>query len=446
MSYCHARGALLNARGRYPTGRGNSYLAQHDHRATRVDRSKVKSLLLRMLIGGPAALLPWTSALAAEEQPPRKLDFFVGAGALYDDNLFRQPAGADLSAVAANLHRDDLIERLSAGVDGTWTLARQSFELKAHGDGNRFEHNDQLNNVSGKAMGSWDWRLGNRLSGRLGADYSRSLANFANNLVLVKDLLTQKSSFASGTYLLGNRWTINAEVRWSSTTHGAEIRQVDDDNIRTQKIGLGFSLSPSATIGWNYRHSNANFAGAQQDSTTALYDRNYDESASIFWLKYALGGKTDFSAEGGYLRRNYPNAAIGNYSGGTGRAKLAWHPGPKTELDISGWRDLTAYIDAESNYFVSTGGSIAPTWVPTERITASLAVAWESQKYIGSEPSVLGDPFRRDTVRSVQANAVYMPRDPLELDLTLRREQRGSNRSSLTYTDNLAILGVRFTF
>jgi hypothetical protein len=385
------------------------------------ERSKVKAPLPRILIALGAGLLPWATSSAADEQPPRKLDFFVGAGAMYDDNLFRQPTGADLSAIAANLHRDDLIERLSAGVDGTWTLARQTFELKAHGDDNRFEHNDQLNNVSGKAMGSWDWRLGSRWSGRLGADYARSLADFANNLVLVKDLLTQKSSFANGTYLLGNRWTLSADVRWSSTSHGAQIRQVDDANIRTQKFGLGFSLSPNVTIGWNYRHSNANFAGDQQASTTGQYDRNYDESAAGFWLKSALGSKTDLNLEGGYQRRNYPNAAIGNYSGGTGRATLAWHPGPKTELDVTGWRDLTAYIDAESNYFVSTGARIAPTWIPTERITTSLAASWESQKYIGSEPSVLGD-------------------------LTLRHEQRGSNRSSLTYTDNLAILGVRFTF
>jgi len=264
--------------------------------------------------------------------------------------------------------------------------------------------------------------------------------------VLVKDLLTQKSSFASGSYLLGNRWTISADVKWSSTTHGAELRQVDDSNIRTQKFGLGFSLSPSASVGWNYRHANANFAGDQQQVAAGQFNRNYDESASVFWLKYGLGSKTDFNLEGGYLRRNYPNAAIGNYSGGTGRATLAWHPGAKTELDITGWRDLTAYIDAESNYFVSTGARIAPMWVPTERITTSLAASWESQKYIGSEPTVLGDPFRRDTVRSIQANATYQPRDPLQLNLTLRRERRGSNRSSLTYADDLAILGIRLTF
>jgi hypothetical protein len=406
----------------------------------------VKLSAFRVLIAVAAGVLPGASAAATDEQPPRRLDFFVGGGALYDDNLFRQPAGADLSTVAANLHRDDLIERLSAGVVGAWTLARQTFELQAHGDDNRFEHNDQLNNVSGKAMASWDWRFGSRWSGRLGGDYARSLADFANNLVLVKDVLTRKSSFASGSYLLGNRWTISADVKWSSTSHGAELRQADDDNIRSQKFGLGFSLSPGASVGWNYRHANANFSADQQQVAIGQFNRNYDESASVLWLKYGLGSSTDFSLEGGYLRRNYSNSAIGNYSGGTGRATLAWHPGAKTELDVTGWRDLTAYIDAESNYFVSTGARIAPTWVPTERITTSLAASWENQKYIGSDPIGLGDPFRRDTVRSVQASAIYQPRDPLELDLTLRREQRGSNRSSLTYTDNLAILGVRLTF
>jgi hypothetical protein len=415
-------------------------------RTIRVHRTNVKPLFFRIMIAAAAGLAPWAHSIAAEEQPPRKLDFFVGTGVLYDDNLFRQPDGADLSAVAANLHRDDLIERLSAGVDGTWTLARQTFELQVHGDDNRFEHNDQLNNVSGKAMGSWDWRLGSRLSGRLGADYARSLADFANNLVLVKDVLTQKSSFASGSFLLGNRWTITADARWAFTDHGAEVRQVDDANIRTQKFGFAFRLLPSTSVGWNYRHANANFAGDQLDPVTGQFDRNYDESASVFWLKYAMGSQTDFNLEGGYLRRNYPNAAIGNYSGGTGRGTLTWRPGAKTQLVITGWRDLTAYIDSESNYFVSTGARIAPTWVPTERITTSLAASWERQKYIGSEPTVLGDPLRRDTVRSVQASATYLPRDPLQLDLTLRREQRGSNRSALTYTDNLAILGVRFAF
>jgi exopolysaccharide biosynthesis operon protein EpsL len=400
--------------------------------------------LAHALILLSGALLPLQPSIAADEYP-RGVDYFVGAGVLYDDNLFRQPSSAQLTPGILGLHRDDLVERLSAGVQGSWTLARQRFELNAHADDNRFEHNDQLNNVSANAKATWDWQFGSRWSGRLGADYSRLMADFANNLILEKDLLTQRGSFAGASYLLGTRWVLNADVRWASTTHSAEIRRVENDDIRTQKFGLEFRLSPTDSLGWNYQHSNANYS-ADPLSNTDLYSRNFDESASVFWLKYALGGKTDLNVQGGYLRRNYQNAAIGSYSGGTGRATLKWHPGAKTEIALTGWRDLTAYADAESNYFVTTGARIAPMWTPTDRITTSIAAAWERQNYIGSDATVFDDPMRHDTVRSAQLNAIYVPRSALELDLTYRREQRSSNRSSLTYVDNLAMLGIRVTF
>jgi len=62
------------------------------------ERSKVP--LPRILIALCAGLCHGLPPARRRSQPPRKLDFFVGAGALYDDNLFRQPAGADLSAIA----------------------------------------------------------------------------------------------------------------------------------------------------------------------------------------------------------------------------------------------------------------------------------------------------------------------------------------------------------
>jgi hypothetical protein len=404
--------------------------------------STVNPLVFRILLLLLPSLLPLRSALGAEEHP-RGVDYFVSAGVLYDDNLFRQPSGADLStAVAGNLHRQDLIERVSAGLQGSWTLARQSFDFQAHGDDNRFKENDQLNNISGNAKVDWDWQLGSRWSGQLGADYARAMANFANNLILEKDLLTQRGSFAGASYLLGSRWVLNADVRWSSTSHSADVRRTENDNIRTQKFGLEFRVSPNDSVGWNYRHSNANFTGVQ-DLNLVVVNRDYDESTSTLWLKSVLGGKTDLSVEGGYLRRNYPNAAIGSYSGGTGRATLEWHPGAKTEIALTGWRELTAYVDAESNYFVTTGARITPTWSPTERISTSIAASWERQKYIGSDPLVFDDTMRHDTVRSVQANAAYLPRRAVELDFTYRHEQRDSSQSTFSYVDNLAIFGVR---
>jgi len=269
-------------------------------------------------------LSPLQPPLNAQERVTG-VDYFVGAGILYDDNLFRQPEGYSLSSGGNTLHRQDQIERLSAGVKGLWTLGRQSFELKAHGDENRFEQNDNLNNLSGNGAITWDWRVGNRWSGRLGADYGRALANFANNILLDKDLLTQRGSFAGASFELGPHWIAHADVRWASTSHSAEVRRLDNSNIRTQKFGVELKLSSTDSVGWNYRHANANFAGdvVRNDEN---FDRRYDESSSVVWLKYALSGKTDINCEGGYLRRNYPNAVIGSFSGATGRVSMTKPP------------------------------------------------------------------------------------------------------------------------
>ena len=393
-------------------------------------------------------LAPLQPALRAQQQAQQRsngFDYFAGAGILYDDNLFRQPAGFNLASAGSNLHRQDEIARLSAGIQGFWSLALQSFELKAHADENRFAQNDDLNNISGNAAITWNWRVGNRWSGRLGADYTRSLASFANNLVLEKDLLTQRGSFAGATYQVGPHLFLHGDVRWASTSHSAEVRRVDNDNIRNQKFGVELKLSSTDSIGWDYRHANADFAGGQLVNAENV-DRRYDESASVVWLKYALSGKTDVDAQGGYVRRNYPNAAIGNFTGATGRATLKWHPGAKTDVALSGWRELTAYIDAESDYFVTRGASITPSWSPTEKIMTSVAVSWERQNYIGSNPTIAADPLRHDTVKSVQANATYMPARALQVDISYRREQRDSNRAPLAYVDNLAVLGVRCMF
>lgn len=391
----------------------------------------------------PLLLSPWQPVRSAEGRS-NGWDYFVGAGALYDDNLFRQPASVDLST-SGGLRRQDWIERASAGIHGSWDIARQNFELKAHGDENRFAHNDQLNNFSGNAAATWNWRVGGRWSGEVGADYARTLADFANNLLLEKDMLTQRGSFGSATYRLGPHWAVHGSVRWSSTTHSASERSVDDDNIRAQRFGVELILSPTDSLGWDYRHTNAGFTG-DAASTIGSFNRDYDESSSIVWLKYALSGKTELDLQGGYLHRDYPDTSIANFSGDTWRAALKWRPGAKTQVALTGWRTLTAYIDAESDYFVETGASIAPTWQPTERVTASLAVSWQHQNYIGSNPALGSDALRRDTVKAAQANVTYTPRRALELDLTYRREERDSNRSLLTYRDDVAMLGVRVMF
>jgi len=59
--------------------------------------------------------------------------------------------------------------------------------LNAHVDDNRFHKNDNLNYISGGGTLKWDWKVGDRWFGDVGADYKRALADFANDQFLDKD-------------------------------------------------------------------------------------------------------------------------------------------------------------------------------------------------------------------------------------------------------------------
>jgi len=66
------------------------------------------------------------------------------------------------------------------------------------------------------------------------------------------------------------------------------------------------------------------------------------------------------------------------------RAEYDWKPRQKFSLLLAGWRELRAYTDVESDYFVSDGFSLGPTWSPTEKISLALTASYEDQEYLTS--------------------------------------------------------------
>ena len=133
--------------------------------------------------------------------------FSVSDQLLYDSNLFRLPDSvgdpSPFVGSGTDVAREDYINRVSAGVEGQWSIAQQEISVTLRADDNCFQHNDTLNYISTKDRVQWGWILGGRLSGTLGGDYSRSLVNFANNRVYQKDLLKSVGYFGELRYRLG---------------------------------------------------------------------------------------------------------------------------------------------------------------------------------------------------------------------------------------------------
>lgn len=369
-----------------------------------------------------------------------RLQFSTGDTYTYDDNLFRIPSGAALSG-AEVVSRQDHINTVNLGIDGHYFGWRQEFDLSIRAARNRFVRNDSLNNVSGMGRFTWDWLINSRLSGTAGYDFSRAQASFANTLFFSKDLVETSDYFASGGLRLAQHWTLTAGIKATDVSHSADQRRGDEFRSKTGNFGFQYNTSESNTLSANYSYTDAHFPtpGILSD---VEFDRSYKDRMEQLILKYRLGGATQIDARAGYIERRYPGSQFGSFSGDTWRATVTWAPTAITQLSVAGWRELTAYFDAESDYFVSRGGSATVTWSPTLKIGLSGSAVLNSQRYISNAPSVLEFISRHDNLRTYQVTLSYAPRRLVTLGLSYRYDVRDSNQPQLGYSDRMAMATV----
>ncbi len=383
---------------------------------------------------------------AAEPDDPRTYTFSIADRLAYDDNLFRLPSHTDVAALAGpGASRQDLINSASLGFDGRWYAGSQAVSLNLRVDDNRFSRNDDLNNVSGKGGLLWDWRVGGNFSGQAGANYYRALASFANTNYYARDIVEREDYFGNARYQVGPSWTLLGGVDIADTSLSAVSQRIYDFRSKSGNAGVEYASPTNSTITWEYRYTDARFPQAFV-LNGAPFNADYNEDTAQVSLKYVLSAVTEIDASAGYLRRNYPYSSFAAFSGGVWRASLQWQPAYKLQLVAAGWRELKAYVDSESDYFVSNGASVTPQWKASETVTISVTASWEKHDYIGSSPSALTYLSRHDRVLSQQARILYEPLRHLDIDLTYRFDRRESNRAEFGFDDMLATAGVTFKF
>jgi hypothetical protein len=394
-----------------------------------------------------ACVLTWPASvrtLAAEPTGDDRFRAFASEQFDHDNNLFRLPSGTDVAQVVQPAAaRGDHLERTSAAVDGTLAFSQQTMALTARATDNRFSRNDFLNHVSGNGTLTWNWRAGSDAAGDLGVAYSRVQSSFANSLFYGKDLIATTNYFADLDYGVGADWRLSAGARDNEGSHSADSRRIGDFHAKTAIGGIEYQTPATNLIAWEYRFTKESFPHAPADSSSVLA-RDYDDYTGSVRVKYELTGRTELQASAGYRRRSY-DAGGNGFSGGVWRLSLDWGASMKTQITLAAWRDLQAFVDAESDYYAGRGYSIAPTWSPTEKLTFAVQGSWETQQYISSDSgsSLLS---RRDRVRAAEVDAKYLWLRRLQLTAAYRFSSRDSNYSSRAYSDNLASMELRLVW
>ena len=378
-----------------------------------------------------------------------KYDIFLEDQLSFDNNLYRLPTNiTNIDAlIGPAASRQDRLNTASLGADGETVIALQSIAFDVRIDSNRFDRNTNLNNTSGLAKLDWDWRIGSLLSGDVGANYTRTLAGFASTGYFGRDLVSRSEYFGDARYQIGPRWAVFGGISATDTSNSAPIESVNNQRTKAGDIGAELAGSVDKSFGFEYQFHDGHYADTETTLNGEPFDRDYRDNLTQLYLKYLVTEKTMVTASAGYLKRNYPNSnGIGAFSGNIWSATAEWQATDKSKLAFSASRNLQANFDAVSNYFVSQGGSITPTWIASEKLTLTSTFAWYDQNYIASSPSAIALGSRHDKLNYEELSAVYAPISALIFNLSYRNEQRQSNQPIFRYRDNLAIVGVIFKF
>ena len=384
-------------------------------------------------------------------------DLYVGGQEQYDSNLYRLPPGANNVAtlVSPNASRADELSVISAGGDAQWSVGRQLVDVDLHVDTTRFAHNSTLNNTGGYGKLLWNWEFGPYFSGTAGANWSRSLSSFGEALYLGRDLVDSPDYYATGRYQVGPHWAVYGTVNDSSISHSLAVARTQDFRTEAGSGGIEYAVDPADTFSVEYRYDTGKFPNGievltgtgvslSHDVPGVVFSPDYHEDTYLFLLKHSFSDKTQLTADAGYFKRSYSDKLIASFSGDVWRVALNWQPTDKTQVVFAGWHELHAYLVAESNYFVSQGGSITPGWNATDKLSVSMVLSYEHQNFIPSSTSVVDVGPLKSNLATEQANINYSPRSNLTLTLSYIHTSRESNAQYFRFEDDRANFTVLY--
>lgn len=357
----------------------------------------------------------------------------------YDDNVFRVSSP---SMLRKESQMADFINRASATVNVNNTFGRQIVDLNLQVDDNYYFSNTSLNHISTQDSAVLKWHLTDKLFGKLGADFNRSLAGFANTQFLSADILSSSSYYFDSSYQLNSNWRFDAGVKESQTMHSAASRTNQNTNSQTIHAGITFMTASANSIGIDYSFRNSEFPNRPLNSR---YDNAFQENFGKILLKYNYSPKLNFEAQAGYKFRNYQHLSKLDFHGEVWRITATYSPTTRTLLTLSGWHEPTSFIELESNYYISEGVSFSPSWFVTEKIVLSGQVKMESQNR-ASNGVASSLALRNDELFSAGLNINYNINNFSKLGLAYQFYQRDSNRKFYGYVDDTIMATFQFKF
>lgn len=378
------------------------------------------------------------SALPALAKEGDTLRPFVSYTRYYDSNLYRLAR----SEYALVPQLSDQYGVLSAGLNVDWQPGRQRVVASAAKNLVRFSRNTRLDYDGSDYKLQWNWRLGNRWSGQVGATESVIQSSFSDLVgLLINNQVTRENKFVQADWQFHPRWHAGLGAA-AATSINSTVQQATLDYEDTSvSATLGYTTPKGSKLRGQLRQVDGKYPNRLPGF---FVDRAYTLTEYNLLGDWSVGGKLITRAKIGYVQRENDTLSQRDFSGLAGRVSADYFPTGKTMLSWAVYREIANSDDINASYQLNSGTSLGAAWLIMPKITLRANGSFENRSFQGN--TGFGGIQRDEDTLSGSISLSYAPVRMATIDVGLQAGRRDSNIAVNDYTFHSVFVSVRADF
>jgi len=369
------------------------------------------------------------------------LEVFAQENITYDSNVFRLSEKLDPTLVIGDSQKSDTIFTTAVGFNLDAPVSLQRFQLAAAFLDSRYRHFKDIDHTGHTINAAWLWSITPRLTGALGYQEEKTLASFANIQVRRPDLITSRTAFANGAWMVTPSWRLHGDLNAARTDH-TEIRELQDLENASAEVGLSYVTAQENRIGVDVRGERGR-SPEERVVQGQLFDNAYSQTGVGVQARWVATGHSRFDGRADYIRRRYEQFSERNYSGPTFRATYTWTPTGKITVATVAQRDIAPLEDITTTFVLVTSLTVRPDWQITDKVSLRGNFAYAKWDYRGDPAFGLDFEHR---VKTAGVSVLWRPFTRVSLSGGIAREERTSTLPTGDYKVNQATVEARIGF
>lgn len=360
-----------------------------------------------------------------------ELDTFqlrAGVGKTYDNNIFRRPSGEVSEQITTS--------NLGVKVDKTYSLQRVMLDLSVIDY--KYNVNEYLDFVAKNYNAAWYWSLTPELTGYLTSERTQSLNSFGDVRVTTQqNIRTMTMNQFRAQYSPHNVWAFIFGASQTSLENSESFTAISDFDSSGLDYGLMYQFSSGSSLKFIAHNRRGDFTKRPLDSFF-VFDNGYSEKEYEIDLFAQEQGVSKWIGRVGYLKREYDNFSIRNYSSYVGDLSYELQWTGKLRSVVSASRVIAPFETTTSTYSLTDAFKVRLQYDVTSKIQSGLNLSYGLRDFDGS--GQFGTSDRSDTEQSYSFFVRWFPIKNFGVSLNATKSSRNSSVSNFNFDDKLMMI------